>query len=303
MRRRLRCSRAGEAAEAGSSRRGARSTQPLRRERPRAARSLPPCGGRPRGATRQRGDVHRALQARPRHRANPGASHGRRAHRRWLPRAASRGARRCWRRSRPVRPRSPPARSRPVSRGCAAPSPPPEGSTTASFSPGARCAGRRARPVRSRHGRGRRGSAARGNDARGAGRQVDLAATGWREISWVLFLRAHYERAEESLARTAELAVGSERSSPGSSSSAAPVGTSRGPRRLPASFCARGCRTRAAAAPGQPLGQALTLLGRFHLLRGEIEDALHVLDRALERGRGTGHDGVLAVAGVVPRRT
>jgi hypothetical protein len=33
---------------------------------------------------------------------------------------------------------------------------------------------------------------------------------------------------------------------------------------------------------GQPLGQALTLLGRFHLLRGEIEDALHLLDQAIE---------------------
>ena len=32
-----------------------------------------------------------------------------------------------------------------------------------------------------------------------AGRRHDVAATGWREISWVRFLRAQYERAEESL--------------------------------------------------------------------------------------------------------
>jgi hypothetical protein len=32
---------------------------------------------------------------------------------------------------------------------------------------------------------------------------------------------------------------------------------------------------------GQPLAQALTMLGRYHLLRGEIEDAIHVLDEAL----------------------
>jgi hypothetical protein len=38
----------------------------------------------------------------------------------------------------------------------------------------------------------------------------DLAATGWRKISWVQFLRAHYERAEASLARTAELAAGND---------------------------------------------------------------------------------------------
>src|SRR5207342_612401 len=33
---------------------------------------------------------------------------------------------------------------------------------------------------------------------------------------------------------------------------------------------------------GQPLAMALSMLGRFHLLRGEIEDALHVLDHALD---------------------
>jgi tetratricopeptide (TPR) repeat protein len=36
----------------------------------------------------------------------------------------------------------------------------------------------------------------------------DIAATGWREISWVQFLRAEYERAETSLTHTVELADG-----------------------------------------------------------------------------------------------
>jgi tetratricopeptide (TPR) repeat protein len=33
---------------------------------------------------------------------------------------------------------------------------------------------------------------------------------------------------------------------------------------------------------GQPLAQALTLLGRYHLLRGEMEDSRRLLDQALE---------------------
>ena len=40
--------------------------------------------------------------------------------------------------------------------------------------------------------------------------QFDLAAKGWREISWVQFLRAQYERAEESLTNTAEFAAGND---------------------------------------------------------------------------------------------
>jgi tetratricopeptide (TPR) repeat protein len=39
---------------------------------------------------------------------------------------------------------------------------------------------------------------------------------------------------------------------------------------------------------GQPLGQALTLLGRFHLLRGEIDDAVAALDHALEEVEARG---------------
>jgi DNA-binding SARP family transcriptional activator len=116
----------------------------------------------------------------------------------------------------------------------------------------------------------------------------DVAAIGWREISWVQFLRAHYERAEESLTRSTELAAGSEEE-------LAWVDLIRGACRHDAGdYAAAGALLRSAVerarrlASGQPLAQALTLLGRFHLLRGEIEDALHVLDQALEEVEARG---------------
>jgi tetratricopeptide (TPR) repeat protein len=110
----------------------------------------------------------------------------------------------------------------------------------------------------------------------------DVAATGWREISWVQFLRAQYERAEESLNRTAELAGGSEEE-------LAWVDLTRGCCRHDTGDYAEAGRLlrsgleRARRLPsGQPLAMALTMLGRYHLLRGEIEDALHLLDQALD---------------------
>jgi DNA-binding SARP family transcriptional activator len=141
---------------------------------------------------------------------------------------------------------------------------------------------------------------ARGNDEEGAaalhegttlaeavGRN-DIAATGWREISWVQFLRAHYERAEESVARTQELAAGQD-------DELAWVDLIRGASRhdvgdhAAAGELLRSALTRSEDLPGgQPLGQALTMLGRFHLLRGEIEDAVHLLDRALDEAGARG---------------
>jgi tetratricopeptide (TPR) repeat protein len=114
-----------------------------------------------------------------------------------------------------------------------------------------------------------------------AGR-LDIAATGWREISWVQFLRAHYERAEQSVARAAELAAGN-------TEELAWIALIRG-------TCWHDLGDHAAAGEelrsavelasrldsGQPLALALTHLGRFHLLRGELEDAVHVLDQALD---------------------
>ena len=141
---------------------------------------------------------------------------------------------------------------------------------------------------------------ARGNDEEGAAalhegttlaEQVgrdDVAAMGWREISWVQFLRAHYERAEESLTRTREFAAGRDEE-------LAWVDLIHGACRhdvgdhAAAGELLRSALERSERLPsGQPLGQALTLLGRFHLLRGELEDAIHLLDRALDEATARG---------------
>ena len=118
--------------------------------------------------------------------------------------------------------------------------------------------------------------------------RLDVAATGWREISWVQFLRAHYERAEQSLTRTAELAAGNDEE-------LAWVELIRGACRhdvgdyASAGELLRSSLTRARRlGSGQPLGQALTMLGRFHLMRGEIEDAIHHLDQALLEAEARG---------------
>jgi tetratricopeptide (TPR) repeat protein len=109
----------------------------------------------------------------------------------------------------------------------------------------------------------------------------DVAATGWREISWVHFLRSEYSRAEESLTRTEELAGGN-------SEELAWVYVTRGAARhdtgdhAAAGALLQSGVERARQLPsGQPLAMALTMLGRYHLLRGEIEDSIHVLDQAL----------------------
>ena len=114
------------------------------------------------------------------------------------------------------------------------------------------------------------------------------AARAWREIGWVQFLRAHYERAEASLTVTEELADGDPealawvalirgacRHDVGDHEAAAPL------------LADALARAEALDAP-QPLGQALTLLGRFHLLRGDREAACALFDRALEEAAARG---------------
>ena len=142
--------------------------------------------------------------------------------------------------------------------------------------------------------------AARGTDEEGAAAlhegttlaeqvgRFDVAATGWREISWVQFLRAHYERAEQSLDHTAQLAAGNDEE-------LAWVDLIRGAcRHDVGDYAAAGELLRSAVArarrlgSGQPLGQALTLLGRFHLVRDESEDAVHLLDEAIEEAEARG---------------
>jgi DNA-binding SARP family transcriptional activator len=108
-----------------------------------------------------------------------------------------------------------------------------------------------------------------------------VAASGWREISWVQFLRAQYERAEDSVSRALEHAVGNDEE-------LAWVELIRGAcRHDVGDYPAAGELLRSAVGrasrlgSGQPLAQALTLLGRYHLMRGETQDARRVLDRAI----------------------
>jgi DNA-binding SARP family transcriptional activator len=116
----------------------------------------------------------------------------------------------------------------------------------------------------------------------------EVAATGWREISWVQFLRAHYERAEQSVARAAEFAAGNDEE-------LAWIALIRGTCRHDlGDYAAAGEHLRSAVTlagrldSGQPLALALTHLGRFHLFRDELEDALHLLDQALDEVRARG---------------
>ena len=108
-----------------------------------------------------------------------------------------------------------------------------------------------------------------------------LAATGWREIAWVQFLRAEYGRAEESVSHTASLAgdddeemgwadviVGTGRMDLGDYGAAGPL--------LRASV-ERSQRTDAPHLQAF----ALSMLGRFHLARGDVETARAVFDDAL----------------------
>jgi DNA-binding SARP family transcriptional activator len=111
------------------------------------------------------------------------------------------------------------------------------------------------------------------------------AAMGWREISWVQFLRAQYERAEDSLDRAAAHADGD-------AGELAWVDLIRGACRhdtgdYPSAGNLLGSAvTRARAlGKGQPLGQALTLLGRYHLLRGEMDEGVALFEEAIEEAQ------------------
>ena len=136
--------------------------------------------------------------------------------------------------------------------------------------------------------------------AEAAGRD-DIAATGWREISWVQFLRAQYERAEDSLQRTTDLAAGREEE-------LAWVDVIRGASRHDlGDHAAAGESLRSGVeralqlGTGQPLGQALTLLGRYHLLRGEIRGRASPPRPRPGGGRGAWDDRLRPLAGGIPR--
>jgi DNA-binding SARP family transcriptional activator len=108
-----------------------------------------------------------------------------------------------------------------------------------------------------------------------------LAATGWRETGWIQFLRGRYDRAEATLARATELADGDEaelawievilgtcRSDVGDYARAA---------ELLRSSIARAESARSAEA--EVFGRSM--LGKLHVLRGELADAADLLDLTL----------------------
>lgn len=134
---------------------------------------------------------------------------------------------------------------------------------------------------------------ARGNDEEGAAalhegtalaeaaRRNDIAATGWRKISWVQFLRAEYDRAEMSLAKLEGLAAELPEELAWLDMIRGTCRHDTGDHAAAGALLRSGVERSRALGTGQPLAYALSMLGRFHLLRGEIEDAVHALDEAL----------------------
>lgn len=110
-----------------------------------------------------------------------------------------------------------------------------------------------------------------------------VAAAGWREIGWVQFLRAQYDRAEKSLARTYELSLDDDEEliwvEVIRGACRSDVGDYPAARELLGSAVERSRRF----AFGLPGAQAQTLLGRLHLLVGELDDARRVLDGVLKQ--------------------
>jgi DNA-binding SARP family transcriptional activator len=108
-----------------------------------------------------------------------------------------------------------------------------------------------------------------------------VAATGWREIAWVQFLRAEYRRAEESLSRTATLA-GEDDEEMGW------VDVIIGTGRMDiGDYTAAGLRLRSSVERSRKTDSArlqayaLSMFGRFHLARGDTETARALFDETL----------------------
>jgi DNA-binding SARP family transcriptional activator len=108
-----------------------------------------------------------------------------------------------------------------------------------------------------------------------------LAATGWREIAWVQFLRAEYGRAEESVSRTAALAADDEEEMGWADvivgTGRMDVGDYATAGKLLRSSVERSRRTDAAHLQAF----ALSMLGRYYLALGDVETARGVFDDAL----------------------
>jgi tetratricopeptide (TPR) repeat protein len=118
--------------------------------------------------------------------------------------------------------------------------------------------------------------------------QREIAARGWREIGWVQFLRSHYERAEASLTTTEELAGGDPEELAWVALIRGACRHDVGDHEAAGPLLDEALKRADALGTAQPLGQALTLLGRFHLLRGDRDTARGLLDRALAEAEARG---------------
>jgi DNA-binding SARP family transcriptional activator len=110
----------------------------------------------------------------------------------------------------------------------------------------------------------------------------DIAATACREIGWVQFLRGQYPRAEASLARTAQLAADDDVERAWADVTRGALRHDTGDHAAAGELLRSGVERSSRLSSGQPLAMALSMLGRYHLLRGEVDEAQHQLDRALD---------------------
>lgn len=112
-----------------------------------------------------------------------------------------------------------------------------------------------------------------------------LAATAWRELAWVEFLRARHDRAFLWLDRAAVAACDdpTERTWIALISGAAATDTGDYPAAMVQ--LTRAVETADEAALIAPAAFARSFLGRLHLLRGQLADAADVLSRAIEQAR------------------
>jgi DNA-binding SARP family transcriptional activator len=127
-------------------------------------------------------------------------------------------------------------------------------------------------------------------DARGDGA---LAAEAWREVAWVEFLRARYGRAAEALDTAVGLAGAND-------AELAWIDLTRGGCRSDvgdyagATECLTSAIDRAdRIGTGRPGALARSMLGRLHVLRGELDDARRQLDSALDQAVAIGWIGLV----------
>jgi DNA-binding SARP family transcriptional activator len=108
-----------------------------------------------------------------------------------------------------------------------------------------------------------------------------LAATGWREIAWVQFLRAEYVRAEETLARSAVFAEDDQEELAWMDVILGACRNDVGDYEAAGALLRSAVERSTTITRAQPAAFARTMLGRYHLQRGELDQATTVLDEAL----------------------